>query len=61
MENDKFEYNGTVLNVSDDILHINPIYIVPIALVVLCCAVYIVIIARKTKRNKKENKNENEA
>lgn len=52
VEREKFEYNGRMLNVSDDILHINPIYIVPIALVILSVAVYIFILIKKKTRNK---------
>lgn len=52
VEREKFEYNGRMLNVSDDILHINPIYIVPIALVLLSVAVYIFILIKKKTRNK---------
>ena len=52
VEREKFEYNGRMLNVSDDILHINPIYIVPIVLVLLSVAVYIFILIKKKTRNK---------
>ena len=50
-------YNGdNLLNISDDIFHINPIYIVPIVLIVLIL-VSLVIRFVKDKR-KKQEKNE---
>ncbi len=52
-ESTSFEYNGKVLNVSDDISHIDPIYLVPISLVLLSCAVGI-IVAMKNKVGKKK-------
>lgn len=42
-----YDYTGTVLNVSDDILHINPIYLVPIGLLVLAALVGIFSLLRK--------------
>ncbi len=54
------DYTGTVLAVSDDILHINPIYLVPIGLLILAAAVYIFALFRKRTR-KKEKIEENSA
>lgn len=42
-----YDYTGTVLNVSDDILHINPIYLVPIGLLILAALVGIFSLLRK--------------
>ncbi len=53
VEDNGFEYNGNVLNVSDDIMHIDPIYLVPICLVILSCAVGLVILIKNKVGKKK--------
>ncbi len=60
VENNKTAYNGSVLNVSDDILNINPIYVVPIGLVVLFILANLINLVLKKKKNKTKKESSND-
>lgn len=55
---DEVVYNGNMLNVSDDIFHINPIYIVPVSLVALALLLLAVRKIKDGKRKKSGDDNE---